>query len=82
MSSIHLKIAVFLILLILGTSTIFSGLFLYFALRGPRSGYYYGKEAWRQIHLFSAFATVAVLVLHLLLNRGALRSYYNIVKSS
>jgi hypothetical protein len=45
MSSVHLRVAVFLILLILGTSTIFSGLFLYFAPRGPRSGYYYGKEA-------------------------------------
>lgn len=82
MSTVHLRIAVFLLLLVLGAFTILSGLILYFAPRGPRSGYYYGKETWRQVHMLSAFVTVAVLIFHLLLNRGAIKSYYNIVKSS
>lgn len=82
MSPVRIRIAVFILLLILGVFTIFSGLILYLAPRGPRSGYYYGKEAWRQVHMLSAFAAVAVLVLHLLLNRNALKCYYNIIKSS
>ncbi|MEM2912774.1 MAG: DUF4405 domain-containing protein [Candidatus Bathyarchaeia archaeon] len=82
MTDLQLRAALFFSMTILISLSVITGFVLYLWPHGPRSGQFlfFGltKEMWIDLHTYLSILAVAVMVMHIILNRRFIKIYYKL----